>query len=77
MTTAFLTHARLATKHLHIERLPLLVTPHPLNDLDGDELLALARACYPVILEQLTGSGEPAREGYVKFEHPRRRKESP
>jgi len=44
----------LAAKNLQIDSLPLLVTPHPLNDLTPDEVLNLARAAYPVVIRQLT-----------------------
>jgi hypothetical protein len=70
ITTVFQTHARLAAKHLHIERLPLLITPHPLNDLDAEQIRALAKACYPVILEQLTGQGVLEPNVRIAFERP-------
>jgi hypothetical protein len=72
ITTVFQTHARLAAKHLHIERLPLLITPHPLNDLDAEQIRALAKACYPVILEQLTGQGVLEPNVRIAFERPRK-----
>jgi hypothetical protein len=74
ITTVFQTHARLAAKHLHIDKLPLLITPHPLNDLDADQIRALARACYPVVLEQLTGHGELEPSARIVFERPRKEK---
>ena len=55
VSTAFLTHGHLAAKNLQLEDLPLLVTPHPLNDLTADEVREMARSAYPVVLEQLTG----------------------
>ena len=61
MSTAFLTHGRLAAKNLQLDELPLLVTPHPLNDLTPAEVRELARSAYPVVLEQLTGQGELAK----------------
>jgi hypothetical protein len=40
--------------------LPLLVLPHPLNDLTPDQVRELARAAYPIVIEQLTGMGRQA-----------------
>jgi len=50
----------MAAKNLQMDELPLLVLPHPLNDLTADEVRALARAAYPVVVEQLTGMGRQA-----------------
>jgi len=47
-------HARHAAKHLHIDDLPLLITPHPVNDLTPDQLREMAQVAYPVIVKQLT-----------------------
>ena len=74
ITTVFQTHARLAAKHLNIERLPLLITPHPLNDLDAEQIRALAKACYPVMLEQLTAKGQLEPNARIVFERPRKEK---
>ena len=73
VSTAFRRHARLAAKNLHIEALPLVVTPHPLNDLTPDQVKDLARACYPAIVKQLTGRGELARDEVVDYVHPHAR----
>jgi hypothetical protein len=70
VTTVFLTHARMAAKNLQLEALPLLVTPHPLNDLTPDDMRALARAAYPLVIHQLTGSGRLEKETRVPFVHP-------
>lgn len=70
MSTAFLTHGRLAAKNLQLDELPLLVTPHPLNDLTPAEVRELARSAYPVVLEQLTGQGELAKHTRIGFVHP-------
>jgi hypothetical protein len=70
VSTAFLTHGQLAAKNLQLEELPLVVTPHPLNDLTPDEVRELARSAYPVIIEQLTGQGALARHTRVDFVHP-------
>ena len=70
MSTAFLTHGRLAAKNLQLDELPLLVTPHPLNDLTPDEVRELARSAYPVIIEQLTGQGVLAKHTTIDFVHP-------
>ncbi len=73
MTTAFLKHSRLAAKHMHIDDLPLVVTPHPLNDLTPDEVRELAVAAYPLIVEQLTGQGAIALDARVDFARPAER----
>lgn len=70
MTTAFLRHARLAARNLKIEALPLAVTVHPLNDLTLDQVEALARAAYPIVLGQLTGAQAQAPVSKVPFDHP-------
>jgi len=70
VSTAFLTHGHLAAKNLQMEALPLLVVPHPLNDLTPDEVRELARAAYPVVIEQLTGQGAQAPHTQVNFTHP-------
>ena len=74
VSTAFLTHGRLAAKNLQLDDLPLVVTPHPLNDLTPDEVRELARSAYPVIIEQLTGQGALAQHTLVDFVHPAMRK---
>ena len=51
-----------AAKNLQLDELPLLITPHPLNDLTPDEVRDLARGAYPVDLKQLTGQGELAKQ---------------
>ncbi len=76
VSTAFLTHGHLAAKNLQMEALPLLVTPHPLNDLMPDEVRELARAAYPIVLEQLTGMGQQAAHTHVKFVHPAARQKA-
>ena len=60
VSTAFLKHGHLAAKNLQMEALPLLVTPHPLNDLTPEQVRELAQAAYPIVIEQLTGMGEQA-----------------
>jgi hypothetical protein len=70
VSTAFLTHGRLAAKNLQLEDLPLVVTPHPLNDLTPDEVRQLARSAYPVVIRQLTGQGVLDRQTLVDFVHP-------
>ena len=73
VSSAFLTHGRLAAKNLQLDDLPLLVTPHPLNDLTPAEVRGLARSAYPVLLEQLTGQGEIAKHTKIDFVHPESR----
>ncbi len=76
VSTAFLTHGHLAAKNLQLETLPLLVVPHPLNDLTPDEVRELARAAYPVVIEQLTGQGKQAPHSKVNFVHHASRKKA-
>ena len=73
VSKAVLTHGRLAAKNLQLEELPLIVTPHPLNDLVPDEVRELARAAYPIVIRQLTGQGPQEMQTYVDFVHPAER----
>ena len=73
VSKAFLTHGRLAAKNLQLEDLPLIVTPHPLNDLTPDEVRELARSAYPIVIKQLTGQGPQEKQTYVEFVHPAER----
>jgi len=57
-------------KHLNVDALPLIVTPHPLYDLPPDELAKLARCAFPLVVAQLTGSGAPAAQLRVEYERP-------
>jgi hypothetical protein len=50
--------------------LPLIVTPHPLNDLTPDQVRELAQAVYPLIIKQLTNSGPIEQNVYAEFVHP-------
>ena len=70
VSTAFLTHGHLAAKNLQLDALPLLVVPHPLNDLTPDQVRELARAAYPVVIEQLTGQGKLAPHTHVSYVRP-------
>ena len=76
ISTAFLTHGHLAAKNLQLDELPLLVVPHPLNDLTPDQVRELARAAYPIVIEQLTGQGRLAPHTKVDYVHPASRKEA-
>jgi hypothetical protein len=62
-------HARLAAKHLRIDTLPLLITPHPLNDLTPEQVRDMARVAYPTIVKQLT-AGEPEASTKIAYVHP-------
>ena len=77
VSTAFLTHGRLAAKNLQLDDLPLVVTPHPLNDLTPAEVRELARAAYPIIIRQLSGPGVPEQHTKVDYAHPAARKRAP
>ena len=70
MSTAFLTHGRLAAKNLQLDDLPLVVTPHPLNDLTPLEVRELASAAYPIIVSHLTGQGVLEKHTHVDYVHP-------
>ena len=70
VSTAFLVHGRLAAKNLQLDDLPLLVVPHPLNDLSPEEVRELARSAYPVVIRQLTGQGAQDKDTNVDYVHP-------
>jgi hypothetical protein len=63
-------HARLAAKNLKLEKLPLVVTPHPLNDLTVDQVRELAAAAYPRIIAHLTTPTPVPEQSEVAFVHP-------
>ena len=73
VSKAFLTHARLAARNLQLDDLPLIVTPHPLNDLTPVQMRELARSAYPIVIRQLTGHGPLDKETHVGFVHPAER----
>lgn len=77
MSTAFLTHGHLAAKNLQLEELPLLVTPHPLNDLTPEQVREMARSAYPVVIRQLTGQGSLDPHTLIDFVHPAAREKRP
>lgn len=77
VSTAFLTHGHLAAKNLQLDDLPLLVTPHPLNDLTPGEMRELARAAYPVVIRQLTSMGPQEKATRIDFVHPAQGKARP
>ena len=77
VSTAFLTHGHLAAKNLQLDDLPLLVTPHPLNDLTPEQMRDLARAAYPVVIRQLTGQGAQEKATRIDYAHPARDKTKP
>lgn len=62
-------HARYAAKNLHIDDLPLLITPHPINDLTPEQLREMAQVAYPVIVKQLT-SQENELDTQIDYVHP-------
>ena len=70
VSTAFLAHGHLAAKNGQLEELPLVVTPHPLNDLTPAEVRDLARAAYPIIIRHLTGQGVLEKYTLVDYVHP-------
>jgi len=70
ISASFRVHARLAAKNQRLAELPLLITPHPLNDLTLDQVREMAVAAYPVIIEQLTGAGVLALDAPIDYVHP-------
>jgi hypothetical protein len=70
VTTAFLALGRQAAKNLKLVELPLVVTPHPLNDLNLEQVGALADAAYPAVLGQLTSQNPLPGETHVEFTRP-------
>ncbi len=72
VSTAFLTHGHLAAKNLQLDDLPLLVTPHPLNDLTPEQMRDLARSAYPTVIRQLTSQSPLERHTHIDFIHPAR-----
>jgi hypothetical protein len=63
-------HARMAAKNGDINDLPILITPHPLNDLTPEQLREMAIAAFPVVIEQLTGQGVLAQNAPINYVHP-------
>lgn len=59
-----------------MEKLPLIVTPHPLNDLTPEQVQELARAAYPAVIAQLTAAGAIPEETRIDFVHPAERGKS-
>lgn len=55
----------------------MVVAPHPLNDLQALQLNELARAAYPLIIQQLTGQGTLEASVRVDFVHPAKRGAQP
>jgi hypothetical protein len=63
-------HGRLAAKNIHIEELPLLVTPHPVNDLTPEQVHEMAQVAYPLIIKQLTGQDVLEQTIKIPYVHP-------
>jgi len=70
ISASFRVHARLAAKNQNIDKVPVLITPHPVNDLNDDQLREMAAAALPVIIDQLTNTGALAAETRIDFVHP-------
>ena len=70
ISASFRVHARLAARNQNIDKIPVLITPHPVNDLNDEQLLDMARAALPVIIEQLSGQGAIAPETRIDYVHP-------
>lgn len=69
-----MTPGRLAAKNLQIDSLPLLIVPHPLNDLNPDQVREMAQIAYPVVLQQLCGQGAQEDTTRIDYVHPAVRK---
>ena len=70
ISASFRTHARLAAKNQRLADLPLLITPHPLNDLTLEQVREMALAAFPVVIEHLTAQGVLAPNAPIDFVHP-------
>ncbi len=70
ISASFRTHARLAAKNQDINDLPILITPHPLNDLTLEQLREMAQVAFPVVIEHLTGQGKLAQNYPIDYVHP-------
>jgi len=68
------TPGRLAAKNLQIDNLPLLILPHPLNDLNPEEVRDMARLAYPVVIQQLCSQEPPEVSTRIDYVHPAARK---
>ena len=60
----------MAAKNQNIDNVPVLITPHPVNDLNDAQLREMAAAALPVIIDQLTNTGVLAAETRIDFVHP-------
>lgn len=69
-----MTPGRLAAKNLQLDALPLLVVPHPLNDLKPDEVRELAQLAYPAVLRQLCSQDPQEDTTRIDYVHPAARK---
>ncbi len=56
-----------------MDQLPLIIAPHPVNDLLREDIEILARAAFPILVEQLTQNDTGAPHRQVDFVHPRKR----
>jgi hypothetical protein len=63
-------HARLAAKNQAISDIPILITPHPVNDLTPEQLKEMAVAAFPVIVDQLTSQGVLPQNQPIDYVHP-------
>ena len=70
ISAAFRVHARLAARNQNIDNVPVLITPHPVNDLNDAQLREMAAAALPVIIDQLTNTGALVAETRIDFIHP-------
>jgi hypothetical protein len=70
ISAAFKLHARLAAKNQGIPDVPILITPHPVNDLTEEQLREMAVAAFPVIVDQLTNQGVLPPNQPIDFVHP-------
>jgi hypothetical protein len=60
----------MAARNQSIPDIPILITPHPVNDLTSDQLREMAMAALPVVIEQLTRKGALPQNQPIDFVHP-------
>ena len=70
VTVPFREPARLTAAAMGVPSLPLIVLPHPIGHLPEHDVLAMAQAAYPSIVEALTRTGDRPVDYFVDYQHP-------
>lgn len=70
VTVPFREPARLTAMSMGVPNLALIVLPHPVGHLPEHEVLALAEAAYPKIVEALTQPGGGSADYLVDYQLP-------